>query len=228
MILTEIPTAALPHMLSRFAGALDDRHARAAFRRIAASGAARAAGARAEAHRLAAGRLGRRLGIAVRPGAPARSFGWDGRIMRGGTEAYVLLHEIAHWQLANARRRRAFEFALGPGPETGHRAAAARAALLTGLPREGEEAMASLLGILWEVELHQPALASLLDQNWLEGAGRPGAARHFERVLAALYRHGLVDRHARPRRCTVPYPCAVGPPSVNGHGTRREDGTHRR
>jgi len=123
--------------------------------------------------------------------------------MRSGTEAYVLLHEIAHWQMANARRRRAPEFGLGPGPETGHRAAAERATLLTGVTREREEAMASLLGILWETALGQPALASFLDQNWLEGAERPGAARHFETVLARLIRAGLVDLAGRPQLTNV-------------------------
>jgi hypothetical protein len=115
----------------------------------------------------------------------------------------VLLHEVAHWQMADARRRRACEFGLGPGPETGHRAAAERATLLTGMAREREEALASLLGILWETELRQPALASFLDQNWLEGAGRPGAAGHFEATLTRLVRAGLVDLAGRPQIASV-------------------------
>ncbi|MGH6982380.1 MAG: hypothetical protein ACREFC_14355 [Stellaceae bacterium] len=126
--------------------------------------------------------------------------------MRAGTEAYVLLHEVAHWQMAGPRRRRAFEFGLGPGPETGHRAAADRATLLTGLAREREEATASLLGILWEAELRQPALASSLDQNWLEGADRPGAARHFETTLALLIRAGLVKVDGSPNRLARAWP----------------------
>jgi len=56
--------------------------------------------------------------------------------------------------------------------------------------------MASLLGILWEVELGQPALASFLDQNWLEGIPRPAPARHFAAVLARLRRWD-VDSAAR-------------------------------
>jgi hypothetical protein len=211
MILTDVTPADLPRLLARFAATLRDRHAKAAFARVASSGAARATGAMAEADRLTALRLGRRLGIAVMPGTPTRNFGWDGRIMRGFTEAYVLLHEIAHWQLADARRRRAFEFGLGPGPETGHRAAAARATRLSGLPRDREEAMASLLGILWEAELKQPALASFLDQNWLEGAGRPGTATHFEHMLAALRSQGLVDRGGRPQASPGPPPLRSGP-----------------
>ena len=125
--------------------------------------------------------MARRLGILIRDGAPPRNFGWDGKIRRSGPGAYVLRRDIAHWRMAEPRRRRAYEFGLGPGPETGHRAAAARATLLTGMAREREEAMASLLGILWEVELGQPGFASFLDQNWLEGVraalAPPGISR---------------------------------------------------
>ncbi len=199
MILTPIAHDRLAALLATFASHLRERPAQAAFARIAKTSPERAARSRAEAHRLALTRLARRHGVPIRPGSPSRGFGWDGQIMRAGTEAYVLLHEIAHWQMADGRRRRAPEFGLGPGPETGHRAAAERATLLTGLAREREEAMASLLGILWETELRQPALASFLDQNWLEGAGRPGAARHFEAVLARLCRSGLINLDGSPR-----------------------------
>ena len=198
MILTPVTDERLGAVLTLFAAHLRERHAQAAFARIARTGHGRAGRTAAETHRLAARRLARRLGITSRDGAPPRNFGWDGRIMRSGTEAYVLLHEIAHWQMAGPRRRRAYEFGLGPGPETGHRAAAERATLLTGMAREREEAMASLLGILWEAELRQPALASFLDQNWLEGADRPGAVRHFETTLRRLIRTGLVDLAGRP------------------------------
>jgi hypothetical protein len=200
VILTEVTPDALPALLGRFAASLRDRRGIAALRRLTRTSPERASGPRAEIHRQRAIRLAQTLGIRVAPGSPARDFGWDGKIMRTGTEAYVLLHEIAHWQLAGPRRRRAFEFGLGPGPETGHRAAALRATLLTGMAREREEAMASLLGILWEVELGQPALASFLDQNWLEGAGRPGTARHFETTLTRLICHGLADCTGRPSR----------------------------
>jgi hypothetical protein len=199
LILTPLSRERLGPALARFAANLRDRHAQAAFARIARSDARRAASGQTGGHRLAATALARRLGIPIGPGSPARAFGWDGGIMRTGTEAYVLLHEIAHWQLADRRRRRAFEFGLGPGPETGHRAAARRATLLTGLAREREEALASLLGILWETELRQPALASFLDQNWLEGADRPGAAAHFEATVSGLLRSGLIDRNGSPR-----------------------------
>src|SRR5262249_14836759 len=135
-----------------------------------------------------------------RPGSPAEDFAWDGRCLRADTEAYVLLHEIAHYQLAAPERRGLVDFGLGAGPETSRRAAADRAQRLFGIAREREEAMASLLGILWEVELGQPALASFLDQNWLEGSERPGTTAHFEGTLARLRVGGFLDAALRPTR----------------------------
>jgi hypothetical protein len=60
------------------------------------------------------------------------------------------------------------------------------------IERETDEAEASLLGILWEAALGQPALASFLDQNWLEGLER-SAATHFTEILARLRRRGFGD-----------------------------------
>ncbi len=199
MILTPIDPDHLPGLLARLAAGLGDDAARAVLGRIAASGRAeRAQGAQAASHHRAALDVLARLGIALRPGSPRQDFSWDGERVRVDTEAYVLLHEAAHYQLASPRRRRRIDFGLGPGPETGNRAAAAAAACLQGIAAEREEAMASLLGILWEVELGQPALASFLDQNWLEGAERPGAAEHFRLILAALGDGGFVTPSGRP------------------------------
>jgi hypothetical protein len=197
VIITPITPAELPALIAAFAAQLRLPRATAAFRRVARSSPQRAFGFRAETHRLAAVRLARGFGIAVRDGSPTHGFGWDGKILRTRTEAYVLLHEIAHHELAPLKRRLRFEFGLGPGPETGHSAAARRAAVLSGMALGREEAMASLLGILWEAELGQPALASFLDQNWLEGADRPGTAGHFERTFEALAAVGLVSRAGR-------------------------------
>jgi hypothetical protein len=138
--------------------------------------------------------------MGLREGSPALDFSWDGNSLRTGTEAYVLIHEVAHFQIAPPSRRHLIDFGLGAGPETGDREAADRAAAADEATREDEEAMASLLGILWEAELGQPALASLLDQNWLEGAGRPGAARHFAATLSRLRASGFLDAAFRPTR----------------------------
>jgi hypothetical protein len=201
MILTKIAPDRLRPALRAFAAALADEPARRLLRRIArVPDAARARGGRAARHHRQAVALAARFGMGLRPGSPAASYGWDGRAARLKTEAYVLLHEVAHYQLAPPARRRRIDFGLGPGPETGARGAAERAAGLHGVEREREEAMASLLGILWEVELGQPALASFLDQNWLEGAGGPGAARHFRAVAARLVADGFLTNMGRPTR----------------------------
>jgi hypothetical protein len=130
--------------------------------------------------------------MAVYPEGAECAFNWDGRALNGATEAYVILHEAAHFVLAPSERRRLVDFGLGPGPDTRDRDAAARATVLSPLAREEDEAAASLLGILWEAKLGQPALASFLDQNWLEGLER-SAHSHFAAVLRRLQRRGLLD-----------------------------------
>lgn len=199
MILTPIAHNRLESTLAQFADSLPSDTARALFLRLAEpADATRATREIAVKNHEQAVELIIKLNIGLKPGAPQLDVSWDGRALRSGTEAYVLLHEVAHYQLAAPARRTQVDFGLGPGPETGDRDRAARAQTLFGLSREREEAMASLLGILWEAELGHPALASMLDQNWLEGAGRPGAAAHFIDVLAALQAGDFVDSAGHP------------------------------
>src|SRR5258708_34316949 len=128
--------------------------------------------------------------MAVHPPGTACAYNWDGAALDGATEAYVILHEVAHFLLAPPERRTLPDFGLGPGPDTRDRDGAERAATVAVLARETDEATASLLGILWEAELGQPALASFLDQNWLEGLERSAAA-HFSAIVARLVSSGL-------------------------------------
>jgi hypothetical protein len=190
MILTPIPREGLDAALDRFAARLESPDARAAFADIRTTPPDRAEGAEAEAHRLAALALARRHGMAIHPPGTRCAYNWDGSALDGATEAYVILHEVAHYQLAPPERRALPDFGLGPGPDTSDRDGAERAAAVPMLEREADEAAASLLGILWEAELGQPALASFLDQNWLEGLERSAAA-HFTAVLAGLRRRGF-------------------------------------
>jgi hypothetical protein len=192
MILTPIPREQLSEALGLFAAQLSERPARAAFARIRATMPERAEGATAERHRREAVAFARRYGVPVHPAGARPAFNWDGTALDGDTEAYVILHEVAHFALARPERRRLVDFGLGPGPDTRDRAAAERAVALPLLEREAEEAEASLLGILWEATLGQPALASFLDQNWLEGLER-SAAGHFTAVLTRFQRRGLAD-----------------------------------
>jgi len=192
MILTPIPREQLGYALDRFMAGIDDPYARDAFRRIRATSPDRATGATAGRHRQVALSVARACGMAIHPGGVSRPYNWDGIALSGATEAYVILHEIAHFVLAPPERRRLVDFGLGPGPDTLDRDAAIRAAILTPLAREEDEAAASLLGIVWEAELGQPALASFLDQNWFEGLDR-SAAPHFTAVLSRLRRRGLLS-----------------------------------
>jgi hypothetical protein len=199
VILTPIGPDDLPGALDRFgAGLRDDLHRRV-FQRIRATSPGRAEGPEAERHRLAALALARNCGMAVHPPGTRCGFNWNGAALNGATEAYVILHEIAHFVLASPERRRLVEFGLGPGPDTIDRDTAERAAVLSPLARADDEAAASLLGIIWEAKLDQPALASFLDQNWLEGLERSAAA-HFSRVLAGLSRRGVLCLVSEPRR----------------------------
>jgi hypothetical protein len=189
MILTPIARNRLDAALDRFAAGLM-REARAAFAAIRATSAERAAGTEAERHQLAALDVARAYGMAVHPEGIACAFNWDGAALNGGTEAYVILHEVAHYRLAPPERRALPDFGLGPGPDTRDREGAERAVSVAVLEREADEAAASLLGILWEAKLGQPALASFLDQNWLEGLERLAAA-HFTAVVERLLADGL-------------------------------------
>lgn len=190
MILTPIAPADLDCTLERFAARLVEPPVRHAFALIRATSPERAVGAAAEHHRQQASAFARHHGMAVHPTGTACAFNWDGAALDGDTEAYVILHEVAHFVLAPPERRALPDFGLGPGPDTHDRAAAERAIALPLLDRENDEAMASLLGILWEAELGQPALASFLDQNWLEGLERSATA-HFTAALRRLIAAGL-------------------------------------
>ena len=205
MILTPIPREALEGIIERFTASLPDRFSRAVFRRIRDTSSERAAGAEAKRHRLAALTFARGFGLAIHPeGTPCR-FNWDGAALNGATEAYVILHEVAHFALAPPERRGLVEFGLGAGPDTLDRETAERAAVLSPLEREADEAAASLLGIVWEAALGQPALASFLDQNWLEGLDR-SAAGNFSAVVETLRYRGLLSVGRVPVASTIPRP----------------------
>lgn len=192
MILTPIPRERLAAALDRFAARLDAGLARRLFAAIRATSPNRATDRCAAAHRCQTLAMARRLGMGVHEPGGTRPFNWDGSAVSGDTEAYVILHEIAHFVLAPPHRRALVDFGLGAGPDTRDRAAAEQQAALPLLAREADEAAASLLGIIWEAALGQPALASFLDQNWLEGIDRSGPA-HFIGVCRALERRGLID-----------------------------------
>ena len=203
MILTPIPRPELTGFLDRFKAGLSDKLSREAFAQIRATSPDRAAGAEAERQRLAALSFTRGLGMAIHPEGTSCRFNWDGAALNGATEACVILHEVAHFALAPLERRGLVEFGLGPGPDTLDHEAAERAAVVSPLAREEDESLASLLGIIWEAALGQPALASFLDQNWLEGLDRSAAA-HFTAVVKTLRQRGLLSLERAPAVSIAP------------------------
>lgn len=144
-------------------------------------------------HRRAGIALAARLGISTLDEAPSAAFSWDGNAIRTRSEAYVLIHEIAHWQVAPQARRSLADFGLGAGPETGRVREADSARCVSDAEKEQEELLASLLGILWEAALGQPAIHAFVEQNWLEAWDRPAAAEQFARTVDELFARGLID-----------------------------------
>jgi len=201
MILSPLDPEALPRVLDIYAGCLaHDPIAQAVFGRIAASRALCPA-LKADLH---AGRdkaldLARRLGIPLCDEAPEVAFSWDGVRLRSRSETSVVFHEIAHWQLAPRERRELPDFGLGAGPESGRVAAADAVRCVDEPTREREEDLASLLGILWEVEYGEPAIIAFAEQNWFELYDRPSTPQHFADCLRDLRARALLDDFGLPR-----------------------------
>ncbi|MFV3076286.1 elongation factor P hydroxylase [Niveispirillum fermenti] len=199
MQLTTIPHETLPEALAVLAGRLAPRSRTArVLARIAATRDLIALGVDTQAHRDAAVDLARAFGIGVIDEAPQDAFSYDGTCIRTRSEAYVLIHEVAHWLIAPPERRRLVDFGLGAGPESGRVAEADQAIAVGKEEQIREEALASLLGILWEAELAQPAILAFLEQNWLEGWERPACAENLAENVEALFAAGLIDADGRP------------------------------
>ena len=196
MILTPVDPAALPHILDAFdQGLVQMPRARDIFRRIAAT---RRFGTDLHGGCGKAVALARRFGIPTIDEEPAAAFSWDGRSIRTRSETSVVFHEIAHWQIAPPERRALYDFGLGAGPETGRVAEADAAACVGNDVKEDEENLASLLGILWEVEHGEPAVLAFAEQNWLELHDRPSTRDHFIAYVEKLTVRGLIDADGRP------------------------------
>ncbi len=104
MILTPIPSERLPQVLRQFRGDLTDAFARRVLDAISTTGADRAEGEAAEQHRHQAEALAHELGMGIARESSMR-LSWDGEKLNVETEAFVLTHEVAHFQLASPRRR---------------------------------------------------------------------------------------------------------------------------
>ncbi len=197
MILSPIPPHDLDQILATYRNALpDDGIGRTVFDRIAAT-RHETDRPSADDHRAAV-QLAATFGMQPLDEEPQQAFSWDGACVRTKSEAAVLIHEVAHFQLAFGPRRFTPDFGLGAGPETGLIARAEAARVIDDQDREEEEQMASLLGILWEVALGQAGILAFLEQNWLEGAGRRSTAAFFIGILGRLQSLGLIDDNGTP------------------------------
>ncbi|HYG89852.1 MAG TPA: hypothetical protein VD978_26775 [Azospirillum sp.] len=198
MILTPISADVMPQALARFEEHLCGHPlALAAFRRIAATWPPDR-GVDTPEQRAAGVALAHAHGIGTLDEKPAESFMWDGKVIRTDVEATVIVHEVAHWLCAAPERRHLLDFGLGPGPETTLRKEARVQQKLTFQECMHEEAQTSLLGILWEAELDQPAILAFLEQNWMEAWERRSTADWFIGHVQELHDRGLVDAEGRP------------------------------
>ena len=203
MILTPIDLAAVPRLLDDFAAALAGQPgALAVLARIRDSLAAvdgpDISLSQREDHHAQAVALLHRFGLGTLDHAPEDGVTWDGRAVAVRMEPSVIIHEVAHYQLAPADRRYLADFGLGAGPESGDKALAEAQRRVFGVDCDREEALVSLLGVLWEAELGQPAILAFLEQNWLEGGAVAHNIEHFVRNVAELMEGGFVDHEGRP------------------------------
>tara|TARA_Y100001970_G_scaffold248983_2_gene319089 strand:- start:21554 stop:22318 length:765 start_codon:yes stop_codon:yes gene_type:complete len=197
--LTYFDPEVLPTALASFAARLKPVSTpAAAFKRIAETTVDRVLFSSLETHRRDALALVRYVGMPEIDEPPLKAFSWDGTAVRTGSAASVLIHEVAHWLVASPERRALPDFGLGPGPETGRTELAEAARCVGDDKREEEELLASLLGILLEASLGQPAISAFIEQNWLEAWDRPAAANQFLITVEKLLTRGLIDASGLP------------------------------
>lgn len=204
MILTSIDTVRLMALLPQFRAALDDAPlARKVLDLITVEipdGDLMRLSTDRQHHEQAVA-LCRSFDFGILECPPQDWFTWDGRNVACGMEPSVIVHEVAHYQCAAPYRRMLPDFGLGAGPETGAGTAAANAVrAVYGAEADVEEGLSSLLGILWEAELGQPAILAFLEQNWLEGGVDARNVAHFIKMVDTLRRLYLVDETGHPTR----------------------------
>lgn len=201
MILTPLDHSALAALLPAFErGLADEPLALAVLRRITAQipEGDLLTLSTDPAHHAQGVELCRAFGFELIDCDPHDYFTWDGKAVAVRMEPSVLIHEVAHYQCAAPERRHLLDFGLGAGPETGRKAEADAQTVISGMEADIEEAMSSLLGILWEAELGQPAILAFLEQNWLEGGARRSNLDHFIKIVRLLAENGLIDGEGRP------------------------------
>lgn len=108
---------------------------------------------------------------------------WDGKTAFSDT-AYNLIHEVAHFQVAEGERRWMKNYGLGSGPDDKYSASAVVE------DSAKEEAYASLLGILWEARLNFPYSQTLSFHDWY--CEWDEKAEGFDKMVEQLQKWGLI------------------------------------
>jgi hypothetical protein len=203
MMLTPIDHGTLLPLLPEFSAALvGDPLARKVFERVTAiiPDSDLMTLSTDETHHAQGVELCRLFGFGILDVDPKSHWTWDGENVAIRMEPSVLIHEVAHYQCAAPDRRAVIDFGLGCGPESGKREQADEVQTLFCPERDVEEALCSLLGILWEAELGQPAVLAFLEQNWMEGGASLHNVAHFTKIVRWLRTMELIDDDGRPTR----------------------------
>jgi hypothetical protein len=151
-------------------------------------------------HHAQALELCRDFGFGLIDVDPQDYYTWDGQAVATRLEPSVIIHEVGHYQCASLERRTVLDFGLGAGPETGRKAEANAVQTIFGVEGDIEEGLSSLLGILWEAELGQPAILAFLEQNWLEGGVSLHNVSHFQKIVRILRAHAMIDAEGHPTK----------------------------
>lgn len=203
MMLTPVDHGTLLPLLPEFAAALaDDELARKVFSRVTKripDGDLMTLSTD-PVHHAQGVELCRQFGFGILDVDPKTYWTWDGDNVAIRMEPSVLIHEVAHYQCAAPHRRKVIDFGLGCGPESGRREEADAVQSLFCPERDVEEALCSLLGILWEAELGQPAVLAFLEQNWMEGGIALHNVAHFKKIVRWLRQMDLIDDDGAPTR----------------------------
>lgn len=203
MMLTPVDHGTLLPLLPEFAAALgDDPLAQKVFQRVTRQipDSDLMTLSTDPAHHAQGVELCRQFGFGILDVDPKSHWTWDGENVAIRMEPSVLIHEVAHYQCAAPHRRAVIDFGLGCGPESGRRQEADAVQALFCPERDVEEALCSLLGILWEAELGQPALLAFLEQNWMEGGVALHNVAHFKKIVRWLRQMDLIDDDGAPTR----------------------------
>lgn len=124
---------------------------------------------------------------------------WDGkRIATHGQKATDILHDVAHWCVADPDRRAVPDFGLGVGPDANFKLLNRDGdehppQLLGPSATDREEERSSLLGILIEMNLGMYPAHTMAEHSW----AIHGTDKAFDRTLSWLADRGFINRQGR-------------------------------